>query len=422
MRHLARRCVLLGLCSMVLATPSPAQEAGAPKVEIYPLPRSMFEAVRVAAVEADGTIRLEAVPDSSPFPSAEFPQRTEGHYLLIAPPVRPVGVARDGVRPIDGVVRVEVVEIGAKGSLKAKAEPEAARVLKAGDVVAMIRPAFMTTAAIRSMPAVTPLLKENDPRVPSQVAEGLARTRQMNGLARSMNNLRQIGLALHNFHSANNNFPPAVVYGPDGKPWHSWRVLILGYIEELELFNQYDFTQPWDSPKNRLLLDKMPAVYRDPLSSEKTGSNTHYAVLVGEVAMFSAKGSSFKIVNGAASDGMYRGRSLTEVRDGTSYTIAIAPVDPARKIPWTKPEDIEVGADFPAVGKPGGIFTPARIGGVGLAPVLFADGSAHLLSDQVALATVRALTTIRGREIIDLSKLAPAGIGTGPPPASRCST
>ena len=219
-----------------------------------------------------------------------------------------------------------------------------------------------------------------------------------------------MGLAMHNFHSTFNNFPPAVVFGPDGKPWHSWRVLILPYVEEAGIYNQYDFSQPWDSPKNRALIDKMPSVYRDPLNGETTGSDTHYAALVGEGTLFSPKGSTIKVANGTASDGLFKGRSMAEITDGTSNTISIVPVDPSRKIPWTKPEDINVGADFPGLGKPGGIFTPARIDGVGVAPVLIADGSVRTLFETIDLATVRALTTIRGGEVISYNKLAaPAG-------------
>ena len=61
-----------------------------------------------------------------------------------------------------------------------------------------------------------------------------------------MNNLKQIGLAFHNYADAYRSFPPAVIYGPDGKPWHSWRVLLLPFLEQQPLYEQYDFSQPWD--------------------------------------------------------------------------------------------------------------------------------------------------------------------------------
>jgi hypothetical protein len=224
-------------------------------------------------------------------------------------------------------------------------------------------------------------------------------------LNQSITNLKQIGLGLHNFHSAFASYPPAIVFGPDGKPWHSWRVLILPYLGEMRLYNRYDFTQPWDSPKNRVLIDQMPSVYRDPQNGEATDSTTHYAALVGEKTAFPPQGSRITIAKGAASGDLFKGVPLLRVTDGTSNTMAIAPVDPARKIPWTKPEDITVGEDFPGLGRPGGIFTPARIGGIGVAPVLFLDGSARSLSDQIDLATLRALTTIRGGEIIAPNKV-----------------
>lgn len=97
----------------------------------------------------------------------------------------------------------------------------------------------------------------------------------------SINNLKQIALAMHNFESAYGAFPPAVIYGPDNKLWHSWCVLILPFLDRRDLYNAYDFTQPWDSPKNKALVDRMPPVYRDPIYGEAIEhSYTHYAVLL----------------------------------------------------------------------------------------------------------------------------------------------
>jgi prepilin-type processing-associated H-X9-DG protein len=418
MRHQARRCFVLAFCSLVLVTPVRGQDAKPTDEAYFIPPLGLLPPVRVAAVEADGTIRLEPVPGQAQFQTLWGPTM-EGHYLIGSPrslPGQPLGPRP---RQLDSLVRVEVIDVGEGGKLTAKSGAEAAKMLKVGDFVALVRPARMTTAQIRALPAVIPLIKEGDAKVPGNLFENLARARQAARRAQSVNNLKQIGLALHNFHSSNDNYPPAIVFGPDGKPWHSWRILIAPYLEATPVYNQYDFTQPWDSPKNRVLIDRMPAVYRDPLNGETTGSNTHYAALVGEKALFSPRGSSIQIVNGTASNGLFKGRSIREVTDGTSNTLAIVPVDPARKIPWTKPEDITVGDDFPGLGQPGGIFTPEKIDGVGAANLLFADGSVRILSDKNDPATIRALTTIAGGEIIDPRKLvAPAGLRSvrgGPP-------
>ncbi len=264
------------------------------------------------------------------------------------------------------------------------------------------------------MPTVIPLLKQDDPKLPRGLRAGMAGAGQAERLARLTNNLKQIGLAMHNFHAVTNHFPPAVVFGPDGKPWHSWRVLLLPYLGENELYNQYDFTQPWDSPRNRALIDKMPPIYRDPQNTDATGSSTHYAALVGERTAFSPRGTRITIANGTASGDLYNGSSIVQVTDGTSNTIAIAPVDPARKIPWTKPEDIKVGPDFPGLGRPGGIFAPTKIGGSGVAPVLFLDGSVRPLSDRTDLATLRGMTTMNGGEIIASNKVIGPSATQGP--------
>src|SRR5262249_31265753 len=50
--------------------------------------------------------------------------------------------------------------------------------------------------------------------------------------AQGSNNLKVIGIALHNYHDNYQQFPPAVVYSADGKPLYSWRVLILPFIEQ----------------------------------------------------------------------------------------------------------------------------------------------------------------------------------------------
>jgi prepilin-type processing-associated H-X9-DG protein len=68
------------------------------------------------------------------------------------------------------------------------------------------------------------------------------------------NNLHQIGLALHFYHNAKGSFPPVSVSDKDGKPMHSWRLLILPYMDGAPAHEQYDFAQPWDGPKNKKLV------------------------------------------------------------------------------------------------------------------------------------------------------------------------
>jgi hypothetical protein len=239
--------------------------------------------------------------------------------------------------------------------------------------------------------------------------------------AQSVDNLVRIGIALHRYALANNQLPPAVIYGPDGKPWHSWRVLILPYLGQIDLYNSYDFNQPWDSANNRSLLEKMPNIYREPAYGEATGSFAHYAALVGPDACFPSPkptqpGATVPI---GTIRNVMGGRGFEEITDGSSNTIMVAPVEPERRIPWTKPEDIAIGPDFPGLGKPGGIATPYTLGckpgAAGVAPILFVDCSVRLIAATIDRYTLNALLTVHGGEVISSDRIlvdptAPIGV------------
>ncbi len=77
----------------------------------------------------------------------------------------------------------------------------------------------------------------------------------------SMNNLKQLALAMHNYLSEYGQFPPAAVYSKDGKALVSWRVLLLPYLDQRDLYLQFKLDEPWDGPTNKKLLDKMPEIF-----------------------------------------------------------------------------------------------------------------------------------------------------------------
>src|SRR5438067_8347058 len=70
--------------------------------------------------------------------------------------------------------------------------------------------------------------------------------------------LSQIALGLHSYHEIYGRFPPAYLADARGRPEHSWRVLILPYIEQKAVYNRYNFQEPWDGPHNRELAPLMP--------------------------------------------------------------------------------------------------------------------------------------------------------------------
>ncbi|HEV3303936.1 MAG TPA: M56 family metallopeptidase, partial [Planctomycetaceae bacterium] len=140
-------------------------------------------------------------------------------------------------------------------------------------------------------------------------------------MVHEVNDLKQLALAMHNYHDKNAHFPPAAPLGPDGKTPHSWRVELLPFLDQLALYNQYRMNEPWDSENNRKVLARIPDVFRSPFDDPKS-TNSGYYVLVGPGTVFEGP----------------QGVRIADIIDGTSNTLMI--VEAKRNIPWTKPEDI----------------------------------------------------------------------------------
>jgi hypothetical protein len=138
-------------------------------------------------------------------------------------------------------------------------------------------------------------------------------------------NLKQIALALHHFNDAHGAFPPAAITDRQGQPLLSWRVAILPYLgpEGEALYREFRLNEPWDSPHNRPLLERMPAVYACPDEPRGRPQTTNYLVVVGP-------GRSFT--------GQRKGVKIGELTSGTSNTLLVAESD--RPVPWTAPQEI----------------------------------------------------------------------------------
>jgi len=194
-----------------------------------------------------------------------------------------------------------------------------------------------------------------------------------------VNNLKQVELALMNYHDDHGRFPPAYIAGGDGTPMHSWRVLILPYLEENALYKQYNFAEPWDGPNNRKLLSLMPPVFRCP-SDESDKSHTNYVAIVG-------------------ADTAWKGASRvkrSEFLDGMSKTIHVVEVHESG-IPWLEPRDVDVD-DFRIkvyMDAKEGDFSSGHPGGFN---VSLADGSVRFVKQDIPPDALHALLTKDGGE------------------------
>jgi len=216
---------------------------------------------------------------------------------------------------------------------------------------------------------------------------------------KSSNNMKMIMLALLNYEAANGCFPPAVVHGPDGRPWHSWRMLILPYLEGgSEVYEAYDFSQAWNAEANLAVARRRIAAYRNPFDEADSGA-AGYAVILSNDGVFPPAGATMRDANDRGFRA--RGTKLGEIPDGTSSTACLVPIDAAAGKPWTEPKDVPVAAATRVAD--GGIQIVSAAGQDKAAyfSIGFCDGSIRTLPATVAEPVLRALTSRAGGERID---------------------
>jgi hypothetical protein len=167
------------------------------------------------------------------------------------------------------------------------------------------------------------------------------------------------------------------VYGLEGSPLYSWRVVLLQYIEQQDLFDEFHKDEPWDNPHNIRLLERMPPQYAPPRYNTRNIPTHHtlYHVFVG-------KGTAFE----------KGGVSLSNFPDGTSNTLLI--VEAGDPVPWSKPEDIAF--------EPGWPLPPLRGPFREMFRALFADGSVRSIRNDADENRLRAAVARNGGEKIDL--------------------
>lgn len=172
------------------------------------------------------------------------------------------------------------------------------------------------------------------------------------------NNLKQIGLALHNYHGQYGSFPPAHIADEAGRPMHSWRVLILPQLDHQALYDRYRFDEPWDGPNNRQLASSMPKVF-ECWKHESTGNTfTSYAGVFGPHSVF-RPGTAV---------------AIDEITDDLSRTAMVGEIQTGR-IHWMEPVDVDVET-HPTLGDPAGFSSLHRDDGI---HILFADGGVQNL-------------------------------------------
>ncbi|HSG71636.1 MAG TPA: DUF1559 domain-containing protein [Planctomycetaceae bacterium] len=194
--------------------------------------------------------------------------------------------------------------------------------------------------------------------------------------------LNQMLLAFHNYHDHFGSFPPAYFADAEGKPMHSWRVLILPFLEEGDVYEQYDFNEPWNGPNNSKLADQINLhLFHCPSKPDPPGSAlTDYVLVVGaETAFPGSKSTTFD-----------------DFRDGLENSILLVEIANS-DIHWMEPRDLNFQAMSFRVDDASqpSISSPHPAGPA----VVFGDRiTTYRLDASLRPETLKALMTVSGGE------------------------
>jgi prepilin-type processing-associated H-X9-DG protein len=194
------------------------------------------------------------------------------------------------------------------------------------------------------------------------------------------NNLRNIGQALHNYHEDYKAFPPAYSSDAYGRPLHSWRTLLLPYVDQLPLYESIDLSKPWDDPANAKAFGTSVHIYQCPSHQRQEGSTNHttYLACVGVTGCLHPT----------------RARASSEITDGLSDTLMLIEVPTDQSVHWMSPHDADEALLL-------AIRPESKLAHPGGMNVALCDGRILFLSGALEPATRRALFSIAAGDKVD---------------------
>jgi hypothetical protein len=203
--------------------------------------------------------------------------------------------------------------------------------------------------------------------------------------------MRGIGVALQSYHEVYGELPPAVVRGKDGEPLYSWRVALLPFLEETNIYREFKLDEPWDSEHNKKFLEPTPRCYQPAGGGNDAPGLTRYQVIVGPGTAFERDGLTWD-----------------DFPDGLSSTLVV--VEAGEPVPWSQPADLTYDPVRPLPPLGGAFRKPVhflcyelwRNSGFTAG---FADGRARFIRSDTAEKTIRGLITRNGGEKVDASRL-----------------
>lgn len=218
-------------------------------------------------------------------------------------------------------------------------------------LLALLMVAVTVPSGCQKQPAATPTTEEAatetgapaetvaEPEEPKIAPEMMTKAGEPMTAARYKavgNQLKQIGLALHNLHDKASSFLPSQeehpeFYDENGRLKVSWRVHLLPYMDQKPLYEQFKLDEAWDSPNNAPLAKNMPDVFKSP-DTPADSNKTRFRVFEGNREKNSDGEEKMTTLFPLGQPARMR-----DTKDGLSYTIMVVEAGPDKAVEWTKP-------------------------------------------------------------------------------------
>ena len=186
--------------------------------------------------------------------------------------------------------------------------------------------------------------------------------------------LHQIAVALQMYADQYHALPPARTVDADCKPLHSWRTLILPYMEHADLYKSIDLTKPWDDPANAAVGKQSVYGYHCPASSGPANYTTYLAILTPTSCLRADEP-----------------RKLSDITDGSTATLIVIEVDADHAVPWMSPVDADEQVVL-------GLGPKSKLAHAGGMNAVFVDSRIRFLPDDLPAAVRLALISIAGND------------------------
>ncbi len=209
--------------------------------------------------------------------------------------------------------------------------------------------------------------------LPAIVKAVMAKQQEQAAAFRHQLNAQSIAFGFFNYESTYGEYPRAAAPENEGGPAVSWRVRILPFLGEEQLYEQYNLDEPWDSEQNMKLLAKMPEIFGDDPAGK-----TRYVVFTGDGTFFGQDGKL----------------GFDQIKDGASQTILFVEAGADVAVPWTKPVDLKFNPEKP-------LAALGNVAGSGFVAAMM-DGSVRNVPGDVAAEKLKAAITHAGGEEVEL--------------------